>query len=90
MEIQSKADSKGAPEGIEPLGPSDIIDENVRLHAEIESAKDEFTVSEYYAKQNIKIICYGHHMFHYHQFYLVSVHRSNCMILWRVSQIACD
>ena len=42
-EIQTKA--KDVPEGIEPLTPGDGIDEGTRLHAEIEAAKEEFTVS---------------------------------------------
>ena len=42
-EIQTKA--KNVPEGIEPLTPSDGIDGDMRLHAEIEAAKEEFTVS---------------------------------------------
>ena len=44
-EIQNKASSKEAPEGIELLTPGGGIDEDIRLHAEIEAAKDEFTVS---------------------------------------------
>ena len=44
-EIQAKASSKKVPEGIEQLAPSDGIDEDMRLHAEIEAAKDEFIVS---------------------------------------------